>query len=116
MLPAGTRLGRTAVFSALVLRPAPIKDPSGLIGVWPIDARGEPRSTLAPVADLLQDGPLESVCAYGSSSLGVEANGRRQIRDCTEYPTDVCRPLGLCTEADHFVAAKVRGTRDVLLT
>ena len=67
-----------AVFSALnalVLRPAPIKDPSGLIGVWPIDARGQRTSTLAPVADLLQDGPLESVCAYGSSSVGVEANG-----------------------------------------
>ena len=67
-----------AVFSALnalVLRPAPIKDPSGLIGVWPIDARGQRTSTLAPVADLLQDGPLESVCAYGNSSVGVEANG-----------------------------------------
>jgi len=67
-----------AVFSALnalVLRPAPIKDPSGLIGVWPIDAQGQRTSTLAPVADLLQDGPLEGVCAYGSSSVGVEANG-----------------------------------------
>ena len=67
-----------AVFSALnalVLRPAPIKDPSGLIGVWPINARGQRTSTLAPVADLLEDGPLESVCAYGSSSVGVEANG-----------------------------------------
>ena len=67
-----------AVFStlnALVLRPLPIKDPSGLIGVWPIDARGQRTSTLAPVADLLQEGPLESVCAYGSSSVGVEANG-----------------------------------------
>jgi len=67
-----------AVFSALnalVLRPAPIKDPGGLTGVWQIDARGERRSTLAAVADLLQDGPLESVCAYGSSSAGVEANG-----------------------------------------
>ena len=67
-----------AVFSALnalVLRPAPIKDPSGLIGVWPIDARGQRTSTLAPVADLLRDGPLEGVCAYGSSSAGVEANG-----------------------------------------
>ena len=67
-----------AVFSALnalVLRPAPIKDPSGLIGVWPIDARGQRTSTLAPLADLLQDGPLESVCAYGSSAVGVEANG-----------------------------------------
>src|SRR3989441_143725 len=67
-----------AVFSALnalVLRPAPIKDPSGLMGVWPIDARGQRTSTLAPVADLLQDGPLESVCAYGNSSVGVEANG-----------------------------------------
>jgi predicted permease len=67
-----------AVFSALnalVLRPAPIKDPGGLIGVWPIDARGQRTSTLAPLADLLQDGPLESACAYGSSSAGVEANG-----------------------------------------
>ena len=67
-----------AVFSALnalVLRPAPIKDPSGLIGVWPMNARGQRTSTLAPVADLVQDGPLESVCAYGSSSVGVEANG-----------------------------------------
>src|SRR2546426_3618955 len=67
-----------AVFSALnalVLRPAPIKDPSGLMGVWPIDARGQRTSTLAPVADLLQDGPLESVCAYGNSSVGVAANG-----------------------------------------
>ena len=67
-----------AVFSALnalVLRPAPIKDPSGLIGVWPIDPRGQRTSTLAPLADLLQDGPLESVCAYGNSSAGVEANG-----------------------------------------
>ncbi len=67
-----------AVFSALnalVLRPAPIKHPSGLIGVWPIDARGQRTSTLAPMADLIQDGPLEGVCAYGSSSAGVEANG-----------------------------------------
>src|SRR5919106_596001 len=67
-----------AVFSALnalVLRPAPIKDPSGLIGAWPINAQGRPTSTLAPVADLLQDGPLESVCAYGYSPVGVEANG-----------------------------------------
>src|SRR4051812_34261699 len=67
-----------AVFSALnalVLRPAPIKDPSGLIGVWPINARGQRTSTLAPLADLLRDGPLESVCAYGSNRVGVEANG-----------------------------------------
>jgi predicted permease len=53
----------------------PIKDPSGLIGVWPLNERGQRTSTLAPLADLLQDGPLESVCAYGSSSVGVEANG-----------------------------------------
>lgn len=67
-----------AVFSALnalVLRPAAIKDPSGLIGVWQIDARGERTSTLAGMAGVLQDGPLETVCAYGSSSAGVEANG-----------------------------------------
>ncbi len=67
-----------AVFSALnalVLRPLPIKDPSGLIGVWPIDAEGQRTSTLAQVADLLQDGPLENVCAYGNNSVGVEANG-----------------------------------------
>jgi hypothetical protein len=31
-------------------------------------------TTLAPVADLLQDGPRESACAYNSSSAGV-ANG-----------------------------------------
>jgi putative ABC transport system permease protein len=68
----------TAVFSALnslVLRPAPIKNPSGLIGVGPIDARGQRTSTLAPMADLLRDGPLENVCAYGYSPVGVEANG-----------------------------------------
>jgi predicted permease len=67
-----------AVFSALnalVLRPAPIKDPGGLIGVWPLNAQGQRTSTLAPLADLLQDGPLESVCAYSSGSVGVEANG-----------------------------------------
>src|SRR5947209_7647017 len=67
-----------AVFSALnalVLRPAPIKDPRGLIGVWPINAQGQETSTLAPLADLLQGGPLESVCAYGSNSVGVVANG-----------------------------------------
>ena len=68
----------TAVFSALnalVLRPAPIRDPGGLIGVWPVDPRGQHTSTLAPVADLLQKGPLESVCAYGYSPVSVEANG-----------------------------------------
>src|SRR2546428_49209 len=79
MLTLALGIGVSAeVFSALnalVLRPAPIKDPSGLIGVWPIDARGQQTSTLAPVADLLQDGPLESVCAYGYSPVGVEANG-----------------------------------------
>jgi predicted permease len=67
-----------AVFSALnalVLRPAAIRDPGGLIGVWPLSAQGQRTSTLAPLADLLQDGPLEGVCAYGSSSVGVEANG-----------------------------------------
>jgi predicted permease len=67
-----------AVFSALnalVLRPAPIKDPGGLIGVWPLSAQGQRTSTLAPLADLLQDGPLEEVCAYGSSAVGMEANG-----------------------------------------
>lgn len=67
-----------AVFSALnglVLRPLPVKDPSGLIGVWPINAQGQRWSTLAPLADLLEGGPLESVCAYGNSSVGVEANG-----------------------------------------
>ena len=67
-----------AVFSALnalVLRPVPIKDPDGLIGVGPINALGQRTTTLAPVADLLQDGPLESACAYNSSSAGVEANG-----------------------------------------
>src|SRR5918993_4573589 len=60
-----------AVFSALnalVLRPAPIKDPAGLIGVWPLNAQGQRTSTLAPLVDLLQDGPLESVCAYGNNS------------------------------------------------
>lgn len=31
--------------------------------------------TLAPVADLIHDGPLEGVCAYGYSAVGVEANG-----------------------------------------
>jgi hypothetical protein len=31
-------------------------------------------TTLAPVADLLQDGPLESACTYNSSSARVEAN------------------------------------------
>lgn len=79
ILTLGLGIGvSAAVFSALnalVLRPAPIKDPSGLIGVWPINARGQRTSTLAPVADLLQDGPLESVCAYGNNSVGVEANG-----------------------------------------
>jgi predicted permease len=67
-----------AVFSALnalVLRPVPIKDPGGLIGAWPLNTQGQPTSTLAPVADLLQDGPLQGVCAYGSSPVGVEANG-----------------------------------------
>ncbi len=62
-----------AVFSALnalVQRPAPIRDPGRLIGVWPINAQGQETSTLA---DLLQDGPLESVCAYGSNPVGVEA-------------------------------------------
>jgi predicted permease len=79
MLTLGLGIGASAaVFSALnalVLRPAPIKDPSGLIGVWPINAQGQRTSTLAPLADLLQDGPLESVCAYGNNSAGVEANG-----------------------------------------
>ena len=67
-----------AVFSALnalVLRPVPIKDPGGLIGVWPVGESGQRRSILAPVADLLQDGPFESVCAYGDSRAGVETNG-----------------------------------------
>ena len=67
-----------AVFSALnalVLRPAPIRDPGGLIGVWPVSSEGQRTSMLAPVADLLQDGALESVCAYGDSRAGVEANG-----------------------------------------
>lgn len=79
ILTLGLGIGvSAAVFSALnalVLRPAPIKDPGGLIGVWPIDAQGQRTTTLAPVADLLQDGPLESVCAYNSNSVGVEANG-----------------------------------------
>ena len=81
-----------AVFSALnalVLRPAPIQDPSGLIGVWPINARGQRTSTLAPVADLLEDGPLESVCAYGSSSVGVEAN-RIPVYAAVEIVTHQC--------------------------
>ena len=42
-----------AVFSALnalVLRPAPIKDPSGLIGVWPISARGQRKKRQPAVA------------------------------------------------------------------
>ena len=67
-----------AVFSALnalVLRTVPITDPGGLIGVWPVDSEGVRTSMLAPVADLFQDGPLESVCAYGDSRAGVEANG-----------------------------------------
>lgn len=66
-----------AVFSALnalVLRPVPIADPGGLIGVWPVDSDGQRTSMLAPVADLLQEGPLEGVCAYGDSRAGVEAN------------------------------------------
>ncbi len=81
-----------AVFSALnalVLRPAPIKDPSGLIGAWPINPRGQRTSTLAPLADLLQDGPLESVCAYGSSSAGVEANGN-PVYAAVEIVTHQC--------------------------
>ena len=81
-----------AVFSALnalVLRPAPLKDPSGLIGAWPINARGQRTSTLAPLADLLQDGPLESVCAYGSSSAGVEANGN-PVYAAVEIVTHQC--------------------------
>jgi hypothetical protein len=53
----------------------PIKDPAGLIGVLSINAQGRETSTLAPMADLLQDGPLESVCAYSSNRVGVEANG-----------------------------------------
>lgn len=67
-----------AVFSALnalVLRPAAIHDPRGLIGVWTVDATGQRISMLSPVADLLQDGPLDDVCAYGNSFAGVEANG-----------------------------------------
>ena len=81
-----------AVFSALnalVLRPAPIKDPSGLIGAWPINPRGQRTSTLAPLADLLQDGPLETVCAYGSSSAGVEANGN-PVYAAVEIVTHQC--------------------------
>jgi predicted permease len=81
-----------AVFSALnalVLRPAPIKDPSGLIGAWPINPRGQRTSTLAPLADLLQDGPLESVCAYGSSSAGVEADGN-PVYAAVEIVTHQC--------------------------
>src|SRR5690606_10497867 len=61
--------------NALVLRPMPIRDPGGLIGVWPVNAEGQRTSILAPVADLLQDGPLEGVCAYGDARAGVEANG-----------------------------------------
>ena len=79
ILTLGLGIGvSAAVFSglnALVLRPAPIKDPSRLIGAWAINALGQHMTTLAPVADLLQDGPLESACAYNSSSAGVEANG-----------------------------------------
>ena len=79
ILTLGLGIGvSAAVFSALnalVLRPAPIKDPSGLIGVWPVNALGQRTTTLAPVADLLQDFPFESACAYNSSAAGVEANG-----------------------------------------
>ena len=64
-----------SALNALVLRPARIKDPGGLIGVWPLSAQGQRTSTLAPLADLLQNGPLEGLCAYGSSAAGVEANG-----------------------------------------
>ena len=46
-----------SALNALVLRPAPIKDPGRLIGAWPINALGQHMTTLAPVADLLQDGP-----------------------------------------------------------
>jgi predicted permease len=104
-----------AVFSALnalVLRPAPIKDPSGLIGVWPINARGQRTSTLAPVADLLEDGPLESVCAYGSSSVGVEANGI-PVYAAVEIVTHQCfatigvaPPLGRVFTADEAPASR----------
>ena len=62
-----------AIFSALnalVLRPAPIKDPNGLIGVWPIDARGQRTSTLAPVAGLLQM-DRSRVCARTAAVLSA---------------------------------------------
>ena len=64
-----------SVLNALVLRPMPIQDPGGLIGVRSNDAHGQIMSTLAPVADLLKDGPFERVCAYGYSVVGVAANG-----------------------------------------
>jgi predicted permease len=74
----GANTALFSVLNALVLRPLPIRDPHGLIGVSGRGPAGEFRLTLIPAVDELtrNEGPLQHVCAYnGGVVLAVEANG-----------------------------------------
>ncbi|MFN2447153.1 MAG: ABC transporter permease [Vicinamibacterales bacterium] len=76
-LGIGANTAMFTVLNALVLRPLPISDPRGLIGVSSRNAQDQPRLTLIPAVDELirEGGPLRNVCGYnGGVVIAVEAN------------------------------------------
>lgn len=70
-LGVGANTAMFSMLNALVLRPLPIKDPHGLIGVSNRNAQDQVRLTLIPVVTELQkgDGPLHDVCAYNGGGV-----------------------------------------------
>ena len=77
-LGIGANTALFSVLNALALRPLPIRDPHGLIGVSGRGPAGQFRLTLIPAIDELTrtEGLLQSVCAYnGGGVIAFEANG-----------------------------------------
>lgn len=76
-LGVGANTAMFSVLNALVLRPLPILDPDGLIGLTSRNPQGQLRLTLIPaVTELQRQGPLENVCAInGGGIIAADVNG-----------------------------------------
>ena len=76
-LGVGANTAMFSMFNSLVLRPLPIPDPDGLIGVSSRNAQGQLRLTLiSAIPEIEKDGPFTAFCGFnGGGVFPADVNG-----------------------------------------